>query len=111
MNQLNNTQRNYLRRLAHDYKPVVHVGKHGLSDQILVAVDRALTAHELIKVKFQGFTEEKQAFAERIAAHSASVLIMVIGNIAIFYRAHPEPARRRIILPAGDDLLSAGAAG
>ena len=48
---LSGKQRRYLRGLGHHLDAVVHVGKDGLSDGLVVATDAALVQHELIKVR------------------------------------------------------------
>jgi RNA-binding protein len=100
MQQLTNTQRDYLRRQAHHLKPVVQIGKQGLTAQVQSTVDQALDAHELIKVKFMDFRDQKQELAQEIAAASGGTLIGIIGNIAILYREQPDPQKRKIAIPA-----------
>ncbi len=41
-----------LKAQAHHLKPIVLVGKNGITDSILKEIDAALEAHELIKIKF-----------------------------------------------------------
>ena len=48
---LTNRERAHLKARAHALEPVLHVGNAGLTDALVAEVDRALTAHELIKVK------------------------------------------------------------
>ena len=48
---LTGKQRRYLRGLGHELKVVVQVGKGGIDDGVIAAVDQALTDHELIKLK------------------------------------------------------------
>jgi len=43
-------QRSYLKSLANPLKPLVHIGKEGLSDSLLAQLDECLTSHELVKV-------------------------------------------------------------
>jgi RNA-binding protein len=100
MQQLTQTQRNYLRKLAHHLKPVVQVGKQGLSDLLIAKVNQELTAHELIKVKFVDFQDQKQELTDELVAQSDSTLVRLIGNVVILYRPHPEADKREIILPA-----------
>jgi RNA-binding protein len=100
MPALTKTQREYLRKHAHDLKPVVQVGKNGLSDSVLASVDQALDAHELIKIKFLDFKDEKRELSEEIAEATGSSLIAIIGNIAIVYREQRDPELRRIALPS-----------
>ncbi len=49
---LKGSDRKYLRGLAHNLKPVVHIGKAGLAPSVLTAIDEALDHHELIKIRF-----------------------------------------------------------
>lgn len=98
--QLNNTQRAYLRKLAHHLKPVVHVGKNGVSGAVVETVSRALDAHELIKVKLLDAQDERKQIAEQVAAESGSTLVYLIGNVATLYREQPDPEARTITLPS-----------
>jgi len=100
MKPLSNTQKQFLRRRAHDLKPVVQIGKNGLTDQLHTAVDQELSAHELIKVKFMDFKDQRKELADELVATSSSTLIGLIGNIAILYREQADPEKRRIRLPS-----------
>jgi RNA-binding protein len=97
--QLSQIQRQYLRRIAHDLKPTVHVGKQGLSSQLLASADHELDVRELIKVKFLGYGDERQQLAEELVASLDAVLIGLIGTIAIVFRQHRDPEKRTIRLP------------
>ncbi len=99
-------QKKYLRGLAHGLEPVVMVGRRGLSAALVDSTDEALTAHELIKVKFVDFKRkpQKEEIAATLAADTGSHLAGMIGHTAIFYRPHPDPAKRRIVLPSRADL-------
>lgn len=96
---LTQKQRQYLRKLAHDLKPVAQIGKNGLSDQTVVAIDQVLETQELIKVKFNDFQDEKQQLSEDMAERTNSTLVSVIGNTAILYRESGDRERRNIVLP------------
>ncbi|MCJ8502681.1 ribosome assembly RNA-binding protein YhbY [Desulfatitalea alkaliphila] len=96
---LKGAQRKMLRSLAHPLKPVVLVGARGLTEQLIGTVESALNDHELIKVKFGEFKEEKKHLAEQIATATHGELIGIIGHIAIVYRPHPDPEKRKIHLP------------
>jgi RNA-binding protein len=100
MRALKGFERTYLRGRAHALKPVVQVGKNGLSPALLESVRQALLVHELIKIKFVEHKEEKKALAADIARETDSELAGMVGNIAILYREHPDPERRVITLPA-----------
>jgi RNA-binding protein len=79
--------------------PLVMIGAKGVTDQLIGSVDLALKDHELIKVKFGEFKEEKKEISSQIAQATKSELVGIIGNIAIFYRQHPKPEKRKIKIP------------
>ena len=41
-------QRAYLRKMAHELQPIIQIGKEGLSDTVIVAIDEPLEKRELI---------------------------------------------------------------
>ena len=96
METLKGSQRKNLRAQAHHLKPLVMIGAKGVTDQLVGSVDIALNDHELIKVKFGEFKEAKKEISEEIAKVTHSQLVGLIGNIAIFYRRHPNPEKRKI---------------
>ena len=89
----------YLRAQAHHLKPLVIIGAKGVTDGLIASVDLALQDHELIKVKFGEFKEAKKEISAQIAQATKSELVGLIGNIAILYRQHPEPEKRKIKIP------------
>ncbi|MEP7198782.1 MAG: YhbY family RNA-binding protein [Chloroflexota bacterium] len=96
---LTNPQRQYLRKLSHSLKPIVQIGKGGLTDTMRASVEQVLLAHELMKLKFVGSKEEKGALIAALVADTRSELVMAIGNTAVLYRQHPQKDKRKIALP------------
>jgi len=94
---LSNPQIRKLKALAQRLEPVVYVGKAGVTPELVASVDQALNDHELIKVKFTAYKEEKKSLAAEIAARSHSELIRIVGHVAVFYREQADPARRRVL--------------
>ena len=45
---LTGKQRAMLKQEAHDFKPIINMGKFSVTDQLLEAIDEALEARELI---------------------------------------------------------------
>jgi RNA-binding protein len=96
---LSGKQRRHLRALAHDLRPIVQVGKGGIDDGLVAAVNQALLDHELIKVKVgESASLDRHAAADDLAAKTDSAIAQVLGNTVILYRAHPE--KPVIVLPA-----------
>jgi RNA-binding protein len=88
---LTGKQRRHLRALAHPLHPIVQVGKGGLDDGLVAAVDQALADHELIKVKVGEHAEASKAdVAEQLAQRTNSEVAQIIGNIVLLYRADAD---------------------
>ena len=100
--ELEGSQRNYLRKMAQSIKPVVMVGKSGVGEPIRTALDQNLEHHELVKVKFLDFKENKGESAGQLASQTDSVLVQLIGNMAIFFRQNADREKRAYRLPARD---------
>lgn len=92
-------QKRHLRGLAHHLKPVAHVGQGGITPSVCEGIGEALDARELIKVKLVQFTERRKTFAAELAEAVEADLVGLIGNVAILYREHPDPARREVEVP------------
>ena len=99
MGELKGSQRKFLRGLAHSYKPLVQVGKEGLSESVLRAIDTALEAHELIKLKIAAERDEREQFVPAIQARLTCKCVGTVGRIAILYRENPDPEKRKIAVP------------
>ena len=98
MKTLSGSQKRSLKSQAHHLKPVVLVGRNGITDSLIEAVGKALDDHELIKIKFIDFKEEKKDLAGEIVSRTATALVTLIGNIAIIYKQNQDIKKRRIVL-------------
>ncbi len=87
-----------LRALGHHLDPVVQIGKEGITDALRKAVDEALLAHELIKVRVgtEAPVERKDAALE-LSAQTGAFLAQVLGRTFLLYRRHPK--KPKIALP------------
>ena len=97
--ELNSNQRKYLRGVAHHLDPVVLIGKHGLTPTLVKAAAEALEAHELVKVKFNDFKEQKDALLAELSQQTGSQIAGRIGHVGILYREQPDIEKRLIELP------------
>jgi RNA-binding protein len=77
---------------------VLHLGKAGLSEEFLASTEAALNQHELVKIRFANFKEEKKQLAPELAEKTGSRLIQRVGNVAVIYRQNPDPVRQKISL-------------
>lgn len=99
MTELNNRQISKLKGLGQLLEPVARVGHAGLSEAFLASLNQALDDHELVKVKFSDFKDQKKALAPKLAELTGSHLVMRVGNVAVLYRQQPDPAKRKVELP------------
>ena len=90
---LTSADRRRLRGKGQLLEPVLKVGRNGIGGAFMASVDTELSLHELIKIKFVDFKEEKHALAEQIATATGSALVQVVGHVAVFYRTK-NPARQ-----------------
>ena len=101
MKTLKGFEKKYLRGLAHDMKPIVLIGKEGITEGIVRATDEGLSQHELIKIKFNDYKEksQKEAMLGELVDQIGSAQVGMIGHTAILYRPQIDPEKRRISLP------------
>lgn len=88
MPSLTPKQRQFLKARAHALKPLLQVGKGGVTPALVEELDRVLEAHELVKVKLNDNTFEDEAGV--VAAFSSGVAGLVhvwtIGHTLLFFR-------------------------
>lgn len=98
MNELTSKQRKTLEKAAHDLQPVVIVGGAGVTDGIFKMVETSLKAHELIKIKFNEYKDEKVELTQDICQNCDATLVRIIGNVAILYKEAEKEEDRKFSL-------------
>jgi RNA-binding protein len=84
-------ERAHLKARAHALEPVVHVGSSGITDRLVAEVDRALTAHELIKIKVNADDRaDRIAVGDEICARTDATAVHRVGKVLILWRPRPE---------------------
>ena len=99
MNNISSSDRSFLRSQAHHLEPVVLIGKNGISDGTVEAVNKALEARELIKIKFREFKDNKQSISDEIATSANCQVVGMIGHTVILFRQISDPEKQNIQLP------------
>ncbi len=95
MKSLSRNTIQYLKGCAHSMKPVVLIGKNGLSAGVIGAIDDVLNSHELIKIKFIDCKDEKKDLSSAIVKQTKSIMVGLVGNVLIVYRPHAEEDKRQ----------------
>ncbi|MBC8096706.1 MAG: YhbY family RNA-binding protein [Akkermansiaceae bacterium] len=83
---LGNPQIRKFKATAQRLEPMFKIGKAGLSEGFVRSVSEALDQHELVKIKFVEFKEEKKELAPSLAEKTSSHLIMRVGNVMVLHR-------------------------
>lgn len=97
-------QRRELRGLAHNLKPIVHVGHGGPSPQVVEQLEDALYAHELVKVKIVNTCSiSLEDVATELTLATQSACVQQIGHILVFYKQNPDEPRIQFAKRGRDD--------
>lgn len=92
--ELTGRQRRHLRGLAHDLDPVVQLGKLGATPAVIEAVEAALLAHELVKVKLPQVEKAvRSELAHGLETSTRAAFVGLTGRVLILYRPHPKEPR------------------
>lgn len=94
---LTSKQRAFLNSQAHNLKPIVQIGKNGLTDEIKTSIRRALDARELIKVTLLQNTDENiHEVAEILEDEIGLDTVQKIGRILILFKPSAKKENRKL---------------
>jgi RNA-binding protein len=89
--ELTPRQRQELKGAAHRLEPVVLLGAGGLSEAVVKEIDRALTAHELIKVRVPGDDRiARDDIFRDVAERLGAARVQMIGKLFVLFRPNPD---------------------
>ena len=98
---LTSKQRAQLRGLAATEDTIVHIGKGGITDNIVTQMNDALKARELVKgrVLENSLLTAREA-CDELSALTRSEQVQVIGTKFVLYRpSHKKDKKDKIVLP------------
>lgn len=96
---LTNAQIRHLKSLAHHLKPLSYVGKQGITEAFVKSVGQTLFDHELVKVKFNEYQDEKDGLSEELARQCGANIVAMVGNTVILFKQQSDEDRRKVKLP------------
>lgn len=87
--ELTTKQRQYLKIKAAELKPVVMIGKNGITESVIEEIKSSIEHHELIKVKAKAENrEQRDELAQYLAEQSESTVVQFLGNnLTLFKQA------------------------
>ncbi len=90
---LTTRERAHLKARAHGLEPVLKVGQAGVSQAVAAEADRALTAHELIKVRIDGSDRDARvSLGDDLAARTDAAVVSRVGKVLVLWRPRPDAA-------------------
>ncbi len=93
---LTSAQRQALKARAHGLRPVVLLGSAGLNEKVLREIDRALSAHALIKIKVPNDDRsERTQIAADVAEKLSAANVQSIGKMIVLFRPQPESEEKQ----------------
>jgi len=89
-------ERSHLKARAHALEPVLSIGQDGVSDAVLAEALRALTAHELVKVRIEHQDRKiRAALGDQLAARTDAALVQSVGKVVVLWRPRPGTSAPR----------------
>jgi RNA-binding protein len=93
---LTSGERKALKAKAHKLEPVVQIGAKGLTDEVIAEIDRALRAHELIKVRAGAMERDARSDAfDVICNRTGADAVQQVGKVFVIYRKRSEATEKR----------------
>lgn len=97
MGALTTKQKAHLKSLAHPLKPILHIGKDGITETVLRTIGDAFNTREILKLKVLGGAPESARESGAMLAERLGVeLVQVIGRTVVLYRPHVEKPEIRL---------------
>jgi RNA-binding protein len=98
MDDLNPKQRAFLKSLAHPLKPIHQIGKEGITESAVRAVEDAFNTRELLKVKVQEAAplSAREAGPELASRIPRARWVQTIGRTVVLYRPYGDKPEIRL---------------
>ena len=88
---MDSAERKALKARAHNLEPVVLIGNKGVTDEVIAEIDRALKAHELIKVRAPSMDrDQRDAALVSILERTKAESVQQIGKVFVLYRKNDD---------------------
>lgn len=97
---LDAARRRMLRGIGHHLDPVVTVGEDGASGGVIAETERALTDHELVKIRLPaGDRARRAALSKALCDATGAEAVQHIGRMALLYRPaeRPDPRKSNVL--------------
>ena len=80
-----------LKAIAHHLNPIVTIGNLGLSTSVIAELSRAISDHELIKVRLNIVDRKLRVeFVNEVSQLLDAKIVQQIGKVVVLYRPNEE---------------------
>ena len=95
---LNQNQKKQLKALANKLEIKYQVGKKDLSDTVIDMLDKALTAHELIKIDvMKGYDGEMEPLAMDLSMKLKAEVVQIVGRVIVLFRRNKDKPQIKLV--------------
>ena len=94
--ELTGKQKRYLRSLAVNIRPIVQIGKSGVSNEILTSIRHAADARELIKVNILQNSDETAKDVAAMIDEMGLNVVQIIGRNGVVFKVSDRKENRKI---------------
>ena len=80
-----------LKAIAHHLNPIVTIGNLGLSTSVIAELNRAISDHELIKVRLNIVDRKLRVeFVNEVSKLLDAKIVQQVGKVVVLYRPNEE---------------------
>ena len=80
-----------LKAIAHHLNPIVTIGNLGLSTSVIAELNRAISDHELIKVRLNIVDRKLRVeFVNEVSQLLDAKIVQQVGKVVVLYRPNEE---------------------
>ncbi len=95
---LNNNQKKQLKGIASTLIVKYQVGKNEISDTVISMLDKALTAHELIKIDVMKAVDvPMMELALDLSSKLNAEIVQVIGRVIVLFRRNKDKPKIQLV--------------
>lgn len=79
-------------------QPTTHIGKNGLTDEVVIQITEQLQAHELIKINvLKNCDYTAKEIANDIAESAGAEVVQVLGNKVTLYKVSTKDGVKHLL--------------
>ena len=95
---LSQAQKKQLKSLAAKLEIKYQLGKKDISDSLIDMLNKALTAHELIKIDvMKGYEGELEPLAMELSLKLKAEVVQIVGRVIVLFRRNKDKPKIKLV--------------